>query len=72
MQKEFESLIGSNEEKDIRRKEDIAHWFEEHDSCEVRVAVKEMAYRQMSVAENSLCEIAQEMLKDKIDDVTKN
>ena len=70
MIQEFESLIGSTNEKDIQRKEEIARWIEEHKTSEVENMVSSMAHRQMDAVEISMKEIEQEVMRSQIDDVT--
>ena len=70
MIQEFESLIGSTNEKDIQRKEEIARWIEEHKTSEVENMVSSMAHWQMDAVEISMKEIEQEVMRSQIDDVT--
>lgn len=63
---EFENLIGSEDERDIRRKEEIAKWLEANNSGETQQKLSEMAHRQMDVVEKNLKEIEQEVMRDQM------
>lgn len=66
--KEFESLMGSDNPADIKRKEEIVKMLEATDSPEQRQSVREMLNRQMDVVERSLEEVKKEVLRSQIDD----